>query len=120
MAQKRARRKKAKRSRRPRGWPRRPILRFSELEQSQLDAIGLGLVALGVFFSFVFYFGWDGGQVGGALVDGFEFLLGKVAYILPLAFLAAGAGLMLHQFLPSVAPIKAGGVLFLLSLTLGY
>jgi S-DNA-T family DNA segregation ATPase FtsK/SpoIIIE len=94
--------------------------RLSELEQSQLDAIGLGLVGAGVFFSFVFYFGWDGGRVGEALADAFLFVLGRVAYLVPFALLAAGSGLMLHTYLPSAAPLRAGGILLLLALTLGY
>jgi DNA segregation ATPase FtsK/SpoIIIE, S-DNA-T family len=99
----------------------RPALpRLSELEQSQLDAIGLGLVAAGVFFSFVFYFGWDGGRVGGVLADAFAVVLGRVAYLVPFALLAAGAGIMLHSFLPRVAPFKVGGTLLLVALTLGY
>jgi S-DNA-T family DNA segregation ATPase FtsK/SpoIIIE len=115
MAKKRSRRRKARwasiRSLRP--------VRLSELEQSQLDAIGLGLVGAGVFFSFVFYFGWDGGRVGEILADAFVFFLGGVAYLLPLSLLATGAVLVLKPFLPTVSPFKAGGALLLAALTLG-
>jgi S-DNA-T family DNA segregation ATPase FtsK/SpoIIIE len=93
---------------------------MSELEQSQLDAIGLGLVGIGVFFSFVFYFGWDGGRVGQLLADAFVFFLGKVAYLVPLSLLAAGAVLVLKPFLPAVTPFKAGGALLLTALALGF
>jgi S-DNA-T family DNA segregation ATPase FtsK/SpoIIIE len=90
-----------------------------ELEQGQLDLIGLGLVALAAFFAFVFYLGWDGGQVGGALADGFRFLFGGVAYLVPLALLATGALLVLGPMLPSVKPFRAGGICLLVALTLG-
>jgi DNA segregation ATPase FtsK/SpoIIIE, S-DNA-T family len=118
-----AKKKRSRRSNRRRLSLRslRPALpRLSELEQSQLDAIGLGLVAAGVFFSFVFYFGWEGGRVGEVLADGFALVLGKVAYLMPFALLAAGAGLMLHSFLPSAAPFKQGATLLVAALTLGY
>src|SRR5438270_604256 len=52
--------------------------RMPELQQRDLDLIGLGLVALAAFFAFVFYLGWDGGKVGGALGDAFRFLLGSI------------------------------------------
>jgi DNA segregation ATPase FtsK/SpoIIIE, S-DNA-T family len=118
MAKKRSRRRYHRRLSLPS--LRQAMPRLSELEQSQLDALGLGLVALGVFFSLVFYFGWDGGRVGEALGDAFVFVLGKVAYIVPFMLLGAGAALMLHSSLPSLAPFKAGGVLLMIALTLGY
>ncbi len=34
------------------------------LEQRHLDLIGLLLIAVGVYLSFVLFFGWDGGKVG--------------------------------------------------------
>jgi DNA segregation ATPase FtsK/SpoIIIE, S-DNA-T family len=118
MARKRSRRRRY-RSRSLRSL-RLPRVRLSELEQSQLDAIGLGLVAAGAFFSLVFYFGWDGGQVGEALADAFVFVFGKVAYLLPLALLGAGAAVIFHPLLSEVRPLKTGVVLLLLALMLGY
>jgi DNA segregation ATPase FtsK/SpoIIIE, S-DNA-T family len=93
--------------------------RMPELEQRHLDLIGLGLVALAAFFAFVFYLGWDGGKVGGALADAFRFLLGGVAYLVPLVLLATGTLLVLKPMLPSVKPFKAGGACLLLALMLG-
>src|SRR4051794_34756563 len=54
-------------------WPRLP-----ELEQRQLDLIGLGLVALAVFFAFLVYGGVDGGEAGGWTIDSLRWLLGAV------------------------------------------
>src|SRR5207247_308639 len=68
--------------------------RLADLDQARRDAIGLGLLAGGAFFAFVFYFGWDGGKVGGALNDALAFLLGDVAYLVPLLLVGAGAALI--------------------------
>ncbi|MEA2308133.1 MAG: segregation ATPase FtsK/SpoIIIE, family [Thermoleophilaceae bacterium] len=95
------------------------IPRMPELEQRHLDVIGLGLVALAAFFAFVFYLGWDGGKVGGAFADAFRFLLGGVAYLMPVVLLATGTVLVLRPMLPSVKPFKAGGVCLILALMLG-
>jgi DNA segregation ATPase FtsK/SpoIIIE, S-DNA-T family len=96
--------------------PRLPSLR---LEQHQLDLLGLGLVALAAFLAFVFYLGWDGGKVGGALADGFVYLFGGVGYLVPVAMFGAGAVLVLKPLLPSVRPFRAGAVCLLLALMLG-
>jgi S-DNA-T family DNA segregation ATPase FtsK/SpoIIIE len=93
--------------------------RLPELEQRHLDLIGLGLVALAAFFAFVFYLGWDGGKVGGALADAFRFLLGGVAYLVPIVLLTTGTLLVLRPMLPSVKPFKAGGVCLILALMIG-
>src|SRR4051812_7731423 len=111
------RRKKRSARSRPRVELRLP--RLPELEQRHLDLIGLGLVALAAFFAFVFYLGWDGGKVGGALADGFRFLLGGVAYLVPLVLLATGTVLVLRPMLPSVKPFKAGGICLIVALMIG-
>ena len=90
-----------------------------ELEQRHLDVAGLGLLALAAFFAFVFYLGWDGGKVGGGLAIALRFLLGGVAYLIPLVLLAAGSALVLRPMLPSIRPFRAGWACLLLALTLG-
>jgi S-DNA-T family DNA segregation ATPase FtsK/SpoIIIE len=99
--------------------PQLKLPQLPELEQRHLDLIGLGLVALGAFFAFVFYLGWDGGEVGGALGDGFVFLFGGVAYLIPIVLFTAGAILVLKPMLPSVNPFKSGGLCLLTALMLG-
>jgi DNA segregation ATPase FtsK/SpoIIIE, S-DNA-T family len=100
------RKKPARRARRSSfSIPRMPVL-----EQRQLDLIGLGLVAAAAFFAFVFYLGWDGGEVGEALAEALVYLFGSLAYLAPLAMLAAGSVLVLRPLLPSVRPFKAGGL----------
>jgi DNA segregation ATPase FtsK/SpoIIIE, S-DNA-T family len=118
MARRRSRRKRSRGA--LIGSLRLPRIKLSELEQSQLDAIGLGIVAVGVFFSLVFYFGWDGGQVGEALADGFVFIFGRVAYLMPLFLLIAGAAVIFHPLLERVPPLKTGAALLLFGLMLGF
>src|SRR5437763_16244145 len=114
------RRTPRKRSRRRSSRALPPIsLRMPQLEQRDLDLLGLGLVALAAFFAFVFYLGWDGGKVGGALADGFRFLLDGAAYLVPLVLLRAGTLLVLGPMLPSAKPFRAGGVCVLAALVLG-
>jgi S-DNA-T family DNA segregation ATPase FtsK/SpoIIIE len=118
MARRSSRRRKRRRTLLRSFLPSR--IRLDELEQSQVDTIALGLVALGAFFSFVLYFGWEGGQVGKALADVLAILLGKVAYVVPLLLLGAGAVLMLRPSLPEGSRPRAGATLLVLALALGY
>jgi DNA segregation ATPase FtsK/SpoIIIE, S-DNA-T family len=51
---------------------------WPELGQRHVDLIGLGLIAGGVYLSFVLFFGWDGGKVGYGLETALEYLGGTV------------------------------------------
>jgi S-DNA-T family DNA segregation ATPase FtsK/SpoIIIE len=115
-----------KRSRKPVRKPARKRRRGSvldrglpQLDQHQLDLIGLGLVALSAFFACVFYLGWAGGQVGEAMADGFVYLFGAVGYLAPVVLLGAGAVLVLRPMLPSVKAFRAGAVCLIAGLSLG-
>src|ERR671916_1987800 len=94
-------------------------LRLPQLEQRQLDLIGLGLVAAAVFFAFLIYLRWDGGEAGGWAVDGLRRLIGAVHYGVPVALLAAGAILVLRPILPSMRPFRAGGLCLFVAFALG-
>ncbi|MBJ7458009.1 MAG: DNA translocase FtsK 4TM domain-containing protein [Thermoleophilaceae bacterium] len=72
-------------------------------DQQRLDAIGLGLMAAAVFFAFVFYFGWQGGNLGNAIATGMEYLIGQGAYLVPLGLAAAGFVAILRSVLPERA-----------------
>jgi DNA segregation ATPase FtsK/SpoIIIE, S-DNA-T family len=98
-------RKPARRARRSSGVPR--------LEQRHWDLIGLGLVAFSVFLGFVLYRGRDGGDLGEATVDGLTWLMGDIAYAVPVALAAIGAILVLRPVLPSVRPFRSGGLCLL-------
>jgi DNA segregation ATPase FtsK/SpoIIIE, S-DNA-T family len=99
--------------------PRPALPRLPELEQRQLDLIGLGLIALAVFFAFLVYLRSDGGQAGGWTVDSLRWLLGAVHYGVPAALLAAGAILVLRPVLPAVRPFRAGAICLFAALCLG-
>jgi DNA segregation ATPase FtsK/SpoIIIE, S-DNA-T family len=108
------RKKPAKRSRKT-----APHWKLPQLEQRQLDLVGLGLIALGAFFAFLVYFGWDGGRAGSQAVEGLRWLLGAVHYVVPMALVAAGAILILRPMLPAVRPFRSGAICLFASLTLG-
>jgi S-DNA-T family DNA segregation ATPase FtsK/SpoIIIE len=93
-------------------------LRMPELEQRHYDLIGLGLVVAAVFFAFVMYFGWNGGQFGEATADGFIRLFGRIAYLVPVAMLAAGVLFIARPVIPAVRPFRAAGLCLLAGLTL--
>jgi DNA segregation ATPase FtsK/SpoIIIE, S-DNA-T family len=95
-------------------WPRLP-----ELEQRQRDLIGLGLIAVAVFFAFLVYMRSDGGEAGSWTVDQLRWLLGAVHYGVPIALLAAGALLVLEPVLPAVRPFRAGALCLFAALCLG-
>src|SRR3954468_24815821 len=97
---------------------RRP--RLGPVEQRHLDVIGLTLVALGAYLTFVLYMGWDGGNVGSSADDALSFLLGKVAYAIPLTLFVSGAALILKPFLPAVKPLRTGGICILAGLLLAF
>jgi len=105
------RRKKAASQRRL--WP-------AEIQQRHLDVAGLCLLAAGVYLAFVLYFGWDGGKAGAGAETGLSFLLGRVAWLMPVALLFAGAALILKPFLPAVAPLRTGGICVISGLLLAF
>src|SRR4051812_9105380 len=108
------RKKPAKRSRKTASHWKLP-----QLDQRQLDLVGLGLIALGAFFAFLVYFGWDGGRAGSQAVEGLRWLLGAVHYVVPVALAAAGAILILRPMLPAVRPFRSGAICLFAALTLG-
>src|SRR5690349_18635768 len=88
----------------PVSWPSLP-----QLDQRQLDLVGLALVAAGFFFGCLIYLSWDGGAAGTRAVNGLRTLGGAVHYGVPVALVGAGAILVLRPMLPTVRPFRAGG-----------
>ncbi|MFL5844743.1 MAG: DNA translocase FtsK 4TM domain-containing protein, partial [Solirubrobacteraceae bacterium] len=91
---------------------------FPALEQHHMDLIGLALVCLGVFLAFPLYMDFDGGQVGAWIVKGCRYLVGEVAFAAPVAFVIAGALVVLRPVLPAVKPYRSGGLCLLMGSTL--
>src|SRR4051794_4272680 len=98
-----AKRRRKTRARRSSAWPLQ--LRLPALSQRQVDLIGLGLIALGVFLATVLYFHWEGGKVGAGMADGLRFAFGTIAYVVPVAVIAAGAIFLLRPRLPTPRPL---------------
>jgi S-DNA-T family DNA segregation ATPase FtsK/SpoIIIE len=96
----------------------KPAARLPELDQRQLDIVGLGLVAAAVFFSFLVYLGWDGGRAGGWAVEQLRWLIGDVHFAVPVALMAAGAIVVLRPILPAVRPFRSGALCLFGGLTL--
>jgi S-DNA-T family DNA segregation ATPase FtsK/SpoIIIE len=76
---------------------------------------GLGLAAFGLFLATIFWLGWDGGVVGGAIEDAIRSLLGVGAYVAPAALLVVGSLMLTRSALVDVRPFRTG----LAVLTLG-
>ncbi len=97
----------------------RSTLRLTDLEQRHLDFLGLGMAAFGCFLAVVIYGGQAGGRVGEATEESLRFLIGEVTYLAPLGLLVAAAAIVLGPLMPSVRPLRAGGICLTLGLALG-
>ncbi|HMJ01684.1 MAG TPA: DNA translocase FtsK [Conexibacter sp.] len=92
--------------------------RLPELSPHQLDLLGLGLAALGVFLAFVLYLGAAGGSAGGAARDGLRLLLGEVAYAVPIVLVAGGLLVVARTLVPAARPLRAGAICLFAAVTL--
>ena len=61
------------------------------MEPHEVDVVALALIAVGIFLGGVAYFGWAGGSVGHASVGALRFLVGALAYAVPVV-LVIGRG----------------------------
>jgi len=82
------------------------------------ELIGLGIAAFGVFLGIVMYAGWNGGYVGSWIADGFEALIGDLAYALPVALVTIGGLMVGRSALLDVRPFRTGLVLLAAGLLL--
>jgi S-DNA-T family DNA segregation ATPase FtsK/SpoIIIE len=108
--------------RKPPARKKKPVRRrglMPQLERHHLDLIGLGLVAVSVFFAFVIWLDWDGGRAGTAAVTGMKWVVGSLHIAAPLALMGAGAWLVLQPVLPAVRPVRTGLICLFASLELG-
>jgi S-DNA-T family DNA segregation ATPase FtsK/SpoIIIE len=95
-------------------------LRLPVFDQRELDLLGLGLVAVGVFMACVMYLGWAGGEVGNALTDGVRYLVGTVAYGVPVGLVAGGAIVVMRPMLPRGRPFGTGAACLVAGATLAF
>ena len=95
------------------------VLGLPALEQHHRDLLGLGLIAFGCFLAVVLYGGEAGGRVGEGASDALRFLLGGVAYLAPIGFVAGGVLLVVDDLLLSLRPFRAGAICLTLGLALG-
>jgi S-DNA-T family DNA segregation ATPase FtsK/SpoIIIE len=86
--------------------------------QRELDVLGLGLVAFGVFLGFVLYGHGNGGRVGQGLGDALAWVLGEIRYLAPVALVLAGGLAVMRPVFPSLRPFWAGGLCLFAGLTL--
>jgi S-DNA-T family DNA segregation ATPase FtsK/SpoIIIE len=93
--------------------PRRP--RAPRLEPHQIDLLGLGLLALGVFLALVLWFGSAGGEAGAALRTAMRFLIGAASYGVPAALGVIGVLIVGRTIMPPVRPLRAGTACLLLA-----
>jgi len=101
----------------------RPGLRsVRDLEPHQIDVIGLALVAVGSFLSGVAYGFWAGGSLGHGLMSGLELLIGKLAYLTPIALVLGGARVLARDLdvAPATRPLRSGTICLLVALALAF
>ena len=79
---------------------------------------GLGLTAAGLFLATLFWFGWEGGFVGGWVVDGLHGAIGAAAYVLPAALVVLGLLMVARSELVDVRPFRTGLTILALGLLL--
>ncbi|HEY3774472.1 MAG TPA: DNA translocase FtsK [Solirubrobacteraceae bacterium] len=89
------------------------------LESHHVDIAALALIALGIFISGVAYAGWSGGALGNGAVTVLRFLFGALGYVVPAAFVAAGALVLLRELRPPARPLRTGTICLTIALTLG-
>ena len=91
----------------------RPRLPRRDFEPHQVDVLGLGLIAIGIFLSCVTYLRWAGGTVGEAGVHALRFIFGLLGYGVPAVVVAAGALIVLRELRPPGRPLRTGALCLL-------
>jgi len=89
---------------------RRSLRSLVALEPHHIDVLALALVALGIFLAGVTYLHWAGGTLGHSSVTGLRFLVGELAYLIPVALLVAGGLVLGRDLRPPGRPLRMGSV----------
>jgi S-DNA-T family DNA segregation ATPase FtsK/SpoIIIE len=82
------------------------------------ELAGLALAALGILLASVLYLEWDGGVVGGAVVDAVKDAVGAAAYVAPLALCGVGGLMIARSELVGFAPFRSGLAVLVVGLLL--
>ncbi len=101
----------------------RPGLRsIRDLEPHQIDVIALAVIAVGIFLGGVMYGFWAGGSLGHGILKGLELLIGKLAYLTPIALVLGGARVLARDIdvAPATRPLRSGTICLLLALALAF
>jgi S-DNA-T family DNA segregation ATPase FtsK/SpoIIIE len=112
-------RKKRKRPLRPRV-PSRVRKRKAKTKRGQhhTELWGLALAAVGIFLATLFWFGWDGGLVGGWVQGGVRAVIGAAAFGAPAALLVIGLLMVARNELVDVRPFRTGLAILFVGLLL--
>ncbi len=101
----------------------RPALRgVRDLEPHQIDVLALAVVAIGIFLGGVAYGFWAGGSLGHGLMSGLELLIGRLAYLIPIALVLGGARVLSRDLdvAPATRPLRSGTICLSLALALAF
>ena len=93
-----------------------------DLEPHQIDVIALALVAFGIFLGGVAYGFWAGGTLGHGVLSALELLIGKLAYLTPVALVLGGARVLARDtdLAPATRPLRSGTICLTLALALAF
>ena len=72
------------------------------------ELVGLGLLALGLFFAALLWVGLDGGWLGGGIADGLRSAVGHAAYVLPVPLVVVGVLMLARSALVDFRPFRVG------------
>jgi S-DNA-T family DNA segregation ATPase FtsK/SpoIIIE len=88
------------------------------LEPHHLDIVGLALIAVGIFLAGVEYLHWSGGALGNGAVSGLRYVVGALAYAMPVVLIAAGTLVLVRELRPPARPMRTGAVCLAAAITL--
>ncbi|HTW11582.1 MAG TPA: DNA translocase FtsK, partial [Solirubrobacteraceae bacterium] len=101
----------------------RPSLRgLRDLEPHQIDILALAVVAVGIFLGGVAYAGWGGGTLGHGAMSALELLIGRLAYLVPVALVLLGARVLARgtDLAPATRPLRTGTLCLTLAFALAF
>jgi S-DNA-T family DNA segregation ATPase FtsK/SpoIIIE len=93
-----------------------------DLEPHQIDVLALAIIAVGIFLAGVAYGLWAGGSLGHGVMSGLELLVGKLAYLTPIALVLGGIRVLARDIdvAPATRPLRSGTICLLLALALAF